>query len=172
MLHPLEVLPGLGGFLAVRKTRQKIFEGDLRVIGRSRIVGAGSRRFRPNITDLVLGIDCDRIVREFLHDSLIRGDGGLVLALFLARPAEIELRPGRVLSVGRGANNQGEDLRGLLGAGFDGNAQQLRLLSGKISFPDPKHSLDRFLEALALRIFLGQDRVTLRGEQIFMGLFL
>ena len=118
VLHPLQVLFRLRGFLAVRIARKKILECGFRVLRRVWIVGAGSGSFRPNVTDLILSIDRDRVVGKLFHHGLVSGNGRLILSLLLAGPPEIELRPGRVFPVGGGLNDQREDLGRSRGSGL------------------------------------------------------
>ena len=136
------------------------------------VVGAGAGSSRPDVPDLVLGIDRDRVLREFLHHGLVSGDGRFVAALFFPGPAEIELRPGGVLPVGRGPNDHRENLRGLVHSRFKGNAEELQLCSHQIRLADAKHGFDGFPEALALWIFFAKHGVALGGEQVFVGLLL
>ena len=142
------------------------------MLRRGGIVGAGARSLRPDVPDLILRIGRDRIVREFLHHGLVGGDGGLVVAFFFAGAAEIELRPRRVFAVGRGPDDQAENLPRLGGAGLDGDAQELGFLAVQIHFADAKHRFDGFLEALALLVSLSEDRIAFRGQKVLAHLLL
>jgi len=102
---------------------------------------------------LVLRIHGDRLIGKLVHDSLVCLNGRIVGALFLARKANIELRPRGVFSVRCSPDDVSEDSHRPIQRRGERNAKELQLLSVKINFADSELCLDCFLEMRIARIF-------------------
>ena len=109
VLENVEVSTRLRCFLALRIVEEEILERSFGVGCGSGVLCPGLGRGEPDVTDLILRIHCQRFIGELVHHRLVRLQGRIVRALFLTRKTNIELRPGCVSSIRRGANNVGEN---------------------------------------------------------------
>src|SRR5205807_10314326 len=101
-IQSLQILSSSGGFFALWIFVEKIFKAGPGVGRRRLIIGAEPSRFKPNVSDLILSIRRDWLIRKFVDYRLIGLDRGLIRTLFLTRQSDIELRSRRVVAICRG----------------------------------------------------------------------
>ncbi len=104
-LKKLKVSACLRGFLAVWIVKEEILEGSSGIAHCRNVLSACSRGREPDVTDLILRIHRDRLVRKLVHYCLVSLKSSVISTLLLAREANVKLRTCGVLSVRRCPNN-------------------------------------------------------------------
>src|SRR6185312_10312081 len=92
-------------FFAVWITKEKILETRSRLADCVRIFCAGTRGSIPKITDLILRISRERLVREFLDHRLVSCNRRIRQSLFFPGEADIKLGASGIFPVGGAADN-------------------------------------------------------------------
>src|SRR5207237_8786206 len=102
LIQSLQILSSRGGLLALWIFVAKIFKASPGVGRRRLIIGAEPSRFKPDVSDLILGIGRDWLVRKFVDYCLIGLDGSVIRPLFLTRQPDVKLRSCCVFAIWRG----------------------------------------------------------------------
>ena len=153
VLQSRQIFARLLRFFAVRITKEKILKTSSRLADGVRIFCAGTRRRIPKITDLILRISRERLVREFVDHRLVSCNRRIRQSLFFPGETDIKLGAGGVFPVGRAADNGCENLDGGVEHAPNGDAEQLALFPAQKHFADAKLRFDGLIEMRALRIF-------------------
>ena len=170
-IEHFHVFAGLSGFLAVWVLEQKILKTQLRILRCRCILRPGLRRAKPNVAELILRVGCDRFVGKLVDHCLVSREGGIVVALFLARQTDIELCTRGVFAIRSGANNGGENVDRFVERVCDRHTEKLGFLAVQVHLADPELRLNRFVETLELRIPFDHNPIRLRRFQVIVILF-
>src|SRR5438046_3069894 len=103
------LVPVVGGFVGFWRTKDEIVDCRPGLLGRGLIISPETRRFVPNISDLILRVRRSRIIGEFVDHGLVGLNRSIICRLFLPGQTDIELSPRGISAEGRGPHDRSED---------------------------------------------------------------
>ena len=122
LIQNAKIFSRLRRLFAFGIAEKEILETDLGVSRRFRVVGAFTRRFEPQVADLVLRVRRHGVVRKFLRHRGVGNDRGLRVTLLFRGEPDAKLRARGITPVRRRAHNGRENLDRPVHRRFNGDA--------------------------------------------------